>query len=150
MLRSLRLVCSAAIVSALSGFAHAHHSQAGIFDSRQTIEVTGVIKSISWRNPHGQILLEVMNTDGSLTEWDAETASIAVLRNRGAEPSAVVVGDKVTIAGAPSVRGRFGLRGMQERALAIGADVAVTARDDGPGTSVRLTLPVAAAHGGAP
>jgi hypothetical protein len=29
-----------------------------------------------------------------------------VLRNRGAEPSAVVVGDKVTIAGAPSVRGR--------------------------------------------
>ena len=106
MLRSLRLVCSAAIVSALSGFAHAHHSQAGIFDSRQTIEVTGVIKSISWRNPHGQILLEVMNTDGSLTEWDAETASIAVLRNRGAEPSAVVVGDKVTIAGAPSVRGR--------------------------------------------
>jgi signal transduction histidine kinase len=49
---------------------------------------------------------------------------------------------------APTVRGRFGLRGMQERALAIGADVAVTARDDGPGTSVRLTLP-AAVQGGA-
>jgi DNA-binding PadR family transcriptional regulator len=27
------------------GFAHAHHSQAGIFDSRKTIEVSGVIKS---------------------------------------------------------------------------------------------------------
>jgi hypothetical protein len=106
MLRSLRLVGSAALVSALGGFAHAHHSQAGIFDSRQTVEVSGVIKSISWRNPHGQILLDVMNADGSLTEWDAETASIAVLRNRGAEPSAVVVGDRVTIAGAPSVRGR--------------------------------------------
>jgi hypothetical protein len=106
MLRSLRLVCSAAIVSALFGVAHAHHSQAGIFDSRETIEVTGVIKSISWRNPHGQILLDVMGADGRVTEWDAETASIAVLRNRGAEPSAVVVGDRVTISGAPSVRGR--------------------------------------------
>ena len=37
--------------------AHAHHSQAGIFDSRKTIEVTGVVKSVSWRNPHGQIWL---------------------------------------------------------------------------------------------
>ena len=43
----------------LAGLAAAHHSQAGIFDSRETIEVTGVIKSISWRNPHGQILLDV-------------------------------------------------------------------------------------------
>ena len=42
------------------------------------------------------------NADGTDTEWDAETASIAVMRNRGAEPSAVVVGDRVTIAGAPS------------------------------------------------
>lgn len=39
-------------------------------------------------------------------------------------------------------RGRFGLRGMQERALALGGGVFVGVRDDGPGTSVRLTLPV--------
>jgi hypothetical protein len=105
-MRSVRLVSLAAGAAAITGFALAHHSQVGIFDSQQTIEVSGVIKSISWRNPHGQILLDVTNPDGSHTEWDAETASIAVLRNRGAEPSAVVVGDRVTIAGAPSVRGR--------------------------------------------
>ena len=108
MSRSTKLVsvlAGAAFVG-LAGVALAHHSQAGIFDSRQTIEVTGVIKTISWRNPHGQILLDVTNADGSRAEWDAETASIAVMRNRGAEPSAVVVGDRVTIAGAPSVRGR--------------------------------------------
>src|SRR5688572_5985982 len=106
MLRSLRLVGLAGGAAAFGGLALAHHSQAGIFDSRRTIEVSGVIKSISWRNPHGQILLDVMNADGSHTQWDAETASIAVMRNRGAEPSAVVVGDRVTLAGAPSVRGR--------------------------------------------
>ena len=106
MLRLLYLACSAAGAASFGGLALAHHSQAGIFDSRETIEVSGVIKSISWRNPHGQILLEAANADGSKTVWDAETASIAVMRNRGAEPSAVVVGDRVTISGAPSVRGR--------------------------------------------
>ena len=106
MLRSLRVVSLLAGVTLGAGFAAAHHSQAGIFDSAKNIEVTGVIKTISWRNPHGQILLTAKNADGTETEWDAETASIAVLRNRGAEPSAVVVGDRVTIAGAPSVRGR--------------------------------------------
>jgi len=106
MIRSLCLTGAVAGVTAFTGAAFAHHSQAGIFDSRQNIEVTGVIKSVSWRNPHGQILLGVTNADGSETVWDAETASIAVLRNREAEPSAVVVGDRVTIAGAPSSRNR--------------------------------------------
>ena len=105
-MRPLYLVSCAVGAASFGGLALAHHSQAGIFDSRETIEVSGVIKTISWRNPHGQILLEATNADGSKTVWDAETASIAVMRNRGAEPSAVVVGDRVTISGAPSVRGR--------------------------------------------
>jgi len=105
-MRPLYLVSCAIGAASFGGLALAHHSQAGIFDSRETIEVSGVIKSISWRNPHGQILLEATNADGTKTVWDAETASIAVMRNRGAEPSAVVVGDRVTISGAPSSRGR--------------------------------------------
>ena len=48
-------------------------------------------------------------------------------------------------AEAAAQPGRFGLRGMQERALAIGADVSIGGRDDGPGTSVRLLLPLHAA-----
>jgi hypothetical protein len=88
------------------GIAHAHHSQAGIFDSKQTIEVSGVIKSLSWRNPHGQILLSVKDSKGVETVWDAETASISILRNRGVEGSAIRVGDRITIAGSPSMRNR--------------------------------------------
>jgi Family of unknown function (DUF6152) len=86
--------------------AHAHHSQAGIFNSRETVEITGVIKSVSWRNPHGQILLDVTDDNGDVVEWDAETASISILRNRGVEGSSIVVGERVTIAGAPSTRNR--------------------------------------------
>jgi hypothetical protein len=104
-----RLVCIVTVVVGLSvwvGVAHAHHSQAGIFDSRRTVEITGVVKSVSWRNPHGQILLSVTDDKGVETVWDAETASISILRNRGVDGSPIRVGDRVTIAGSPSMRNR--------------------------------------------
>jgi hypothetical protein len=93
-------------VALLASSARAHHSQAGIFNSTTTIEITGVIQSVSWRNPHGQILLSVRDQAGKETVWDAETASISILRNRGADGSSIRVGDRVTIAGSPSVRNR--------------------------------------------
>lgn len=101
------LLCAAGCWLAAAGIAAAHHSQAGLFDSNGTIEINGVVTKVSWRNPHGQILLDVTDEDGNVTEWDAETASISVLRIRGVDPGdAVSVGDRVTIAGAPSVRNR--------------------------------------------
>jgi Family of unknown function (DUF6152) len=101
-----RSILVALVLVALAGSARAHHSQAGLFDSNETIEITGTIKSVSWRNPHGQILLEVTDDAGKVVEWDAETASISILRNRGVDGSSIVVGERVTIAGAPSVRNR--------------------------------------------
>jgi hypothetical protein len=108
MLRGFAMFRSAVpwVLGVLAAPAIAHHSQVGIFDSSRRIEVTGVIKSVSWRNPHGQIILEATDENGQVVEWDAETASISVLRNRGVEPSSIVVGERVTIAGAPSVRDR--------------------------------------------
>ena len=102
----VRLVSVALSLNSLVGIAHAHHSQAGIFDSRKTIEVSGVVRSVSWRNPHGQILLSVTDEKGKETVWDAETASISILRNRGVEGSSIKVGDRITIAGSPSMRNR--------------------------------------------
>ena len=100
------------VLSAFAGMfllaptAFAHHSESGLFDTKKMIEITGVIKSVSWRNPHGQIILSVTDDSGKTIDWDAETASISILRNRGVDSSSIVVGDKVTIAGSPSVRGR--------------------------------------------
>ena len=105
-MRLARLVALFIGLALLANAARAHHSQAGIFNSTTTIEVTGVIQSVSWRNPHGQILLSVRDQAGRETVWDAETASISILRNRGADGSSIRVGDRVTIAGSPSVRNR--------------------------------------------
>jgi hypothetical protein len=91
--------------SSAASLVHGHHSTAGIFDSSRTIEVTGVVQSVSWRNPHGRIVIDVEDQDGRTTQWDAETAAISVMRNRGAATDVIVVGDEITIAGAPSRRG---------------------------------------------
>src|SRR5262249_807015 len=106
MRRLVRLVSLVLGLNVFVGFAHAHHSQAGIFDSRKTIEVSGIVKSVSWRNPHGQILLSVKDEKGAETVWDAETASISILRNRGVDGKSIRVGDRITIAGSPSMRNR--------------------------------------------
>jgi hypothetical protein len=98
MLRPLLL---SFVVVSFAGTASAHHSQAGLFDSSKTIEITGVVKAISWRNPHGRITLAVADDKGKVVDWDAETASISVLRNRGVDGEGVInVGDTITIAGA--------------------------------------------------
>src|SRR6185295_13182765 len=99
MQRLVRLVSLILGLNAFVGFAHGHHSQAGIFDSKKTIEISGVVKSLSWRNPNGQIVLAVKDEKGKETMWDAETASISILRNRGVDGNSIHVGDKLTIAG---------------------------------------------------
>ena len=106
MRQLVRLVSVVLALNVFVGFAHAHHSQAGIFDPSKTIEVIGIIKSVSWRNPHGQILLSVKDGKGAETVWDAETASISILRNRGVDGNSIHVGDRVSIAGSPSMRNR--------------------------------------------
>jgi len=105
-MRIIRLVNLVLVLNLSVGFALAHHSQAGIFDSNKKIEVTGIIKSVSWRNPHGQILLTAKDAKGVDTVWDAETASISILRIRGVDGTSIHVGDRVTIAGSPSLRNR--------------------------------------------
>jgi hypothetical protein len=105
MQRFVQLVSFVLALSVFVGFAHAHHSQAGIFDSKKTIEVTA---------SSSQSRGEPAWTDPPVREgrkrcrdvWDTETASISILRNRGVDGSSIKVGDRVTIAGSPSLRNR--------------------------------------------
>ncbi len=106
MLHKSALLAFAVLSGAVSGTAIAHHSQAGLFDPAATVEVTGVVKSVSWRNPHGHIIFTVTDAAGNAVDWDAETASVSVLRIRGLDVVDLKAGDRVTIAGSPSKRNR--------------------------------------------
>ena len=85
-----------------TGATFAHHSTVALFDGDQTIEVTGVIEQVSWRNPHGYILFRVEDEAGGSRLWRAETISYSVMRNRGIDGDEIKVGDTITMAGAPS------------------------------------------------
>lgn len=98
-----RLLFTAISLSAVPALAH--HSTVAIFDSSTIIELTGVIESISWRNPHGQIVLAVENDYGDIIHWEAETPGASIMRNRGARTDVVAVGDAITMAGSPARNG---------------------------------------------
>lgn len=85
-----------------TGTVNAHHSTVALFDGDQTIEISGVIEQVSWRNPHGYILFSVEDDDGNSEMWRAETISYSVMRNRGISGDEIKVGDSITMAGAPS------------------------------------------------
>jgi hypothetical protein len=105
-MKTIITILLTSVSSVLSCLAIAHHSNVGLFDTDETIELQGTIAGVSWRNPHGFIAFDVENEDGTVVRYTAETAAISVMRNRGITGDAIQVGDRVTVAGSPSLRGR--------------------------------------------
>ena len=102
MFRLITLISTLSVFCLFASSVNAHHSTVALFHGDQTIEVTGVIEQISWRNPHGYILFSVDDESGDSEMWRAETISYSVMRNRGIQGDEIKVGDTITMAGAPS------------------------------------------------
>ena len=103
-IRSLLLSVLAALCAPQS--ANAHHSVAGFFDANTQVEIEGVVANVRWRNPHTVFIVDVMNDDGTVTEWKIESGALGVLRSRGLAREFVQIGDEVKILGDKSLRGR--------------------------------------------
>jgi len=91
------------------GVSLAHHSLSGVYDIRGSGEVTGVIKSVRFVNPHGVMTVEVPNDDGSTTDWELTTGSANTLQSLGFGgdgPNTVIAGDIVTITYFPARNGK--------------------------------------------
>ena len=82
--------------------AQAHHSTVAIYDAGRTVEVSGIVREISWRNPHGRLLLETTDGTGATVVWEAEMPATVVLRILGIRQDLISVGDRVTLAGSPA------------------------------------------------
>lgn len=91
-----------------SGASLAHHSLSAVYDIRSGGEVTGVIKSVEFVNPHGVMTLDVTNDDGTTTEWELTTGSANTLSSLGFGgdgPNTVIAGDVVTVTYFPARNG---------------------------------------------
>lgn len=104
-----KLALLAALVCG-SGLARAHHSFAVFFDPEKTVTITGKVTEFQFRNPHGEITVEVKGDKGATQVWQVETNSPGVLRRRGWSKESIKPGETVTIEGWASRDGKHYLR----------------------------------------
>lgn len=103
-IRSYCLIIVGSVVLALSPLAAAHHGAAGLFDSSQTVAVTGSVKMWRFVNPHPILVLEVTDENGGTADWDIYfgPAAASILRNRGYAPDTFMFGETLTVKGHPA------------------------------------------------
>ncbi|MBX2849449.1 MAG: DUF4131 domain-containing protein [Acidiferrobacterales bacterium] len=99
----LLILTMSALLLLFSAQSFAHHSRFGVFDTDRTIEIEGVITKIKWSNPHVQFETEVTDSGGVTQLWMIEAASVSTLRSRGLDQGFLHIGDRIKIAGYPSI-----------------------------------------------
>src|SRR5262245_63591262 len=111
MLRLERLWCAAIIAAAwllgLAGPALAHHSFA-MFDTANTVTLSGTVSAFDWTNPHSYIELDVADDKGGTKHWSIELGSTSILQRGGWKFTTIRKGDKVSAVVAPLRSGEAG------------------------------------------
>ncbi|MEO5924771.1 MAG: DUF6152 family protein [Bryobacteraceae bacterium] len=107
--------------------AWAHHAIAGKFDVAKPIELTGVVTSVDWRNPHAHLFMNV-KTPGQgkakgtqILNWAVELESPSLLEMDGWNRDTVRVGNTITVKGGRARDNSRQIWGDQVRLVATGA-----------------------------
>jgi hypothetical protein len=79
---------------------HAHHSF-GTFDLNRDIAIVGTIAGVDFVNPHAWLRVNVKAADGRVELYHCEMRGATVLRRSGWSPEMFVVGQRITVQGAP-------------------------------------------------
>ena len=83
----------------------AHHSLAGVYDTKAEKELVGTIVKILYVNPHGSMTVSVKNPDGTTTDWICTTGSATRLADRGLGRGILKAGDTITAKILPARTG---------------------------------------------
>jgi hypothetical protein len=93
-----------------------HHGRS-TYDTTKRVTIKGTVTEFQWRNPHGQIYVDVKDDQGKVVNWAIELNSPGNLVERGTAgggiawtKDALKPGDGVTISFYPTKNGTpFGL-----------------------------------------
>lgn len=145
-LRSLSSIAWAwFLAAAICTPALAHHSFAK-FDRARVIELRGELTEVFWQNPHIRFTLRGGEAAGAEQIWHLETNSPGILRRTGITAGMVAVGDRVLVAGNPTVNGALELNATnmllpdgRELLLGAGGEPRFAGRAVGDGEAWRVT-----------
>lgn len=99
MRRKLGLLAASFALVCLAVPAVAHHSFSVEYDVKKPVKVTGAVTKLEWTNPHARLYVDVVEKDGSTTNWNFEMASPNILERNGWSRRSVKVNDKVVVEG---------------------------------------------------
>ena len=105
---SVPAILAAAVLSALSSSAIAHHS-ASAFDVQTEITITGTVTTYSFRNPHVYMEVSRQLENGTTVTTEVEAGAASVIGPLGFTRDSIKVGDVVNIVGNPGKRDPAGL-----------------------------------------
>ncbi len=75
----------------------AHHSFAAEYDSKNKVELKGVVTKFEWTNPHAHFYIDVKAADGKVEHWNMELASPNMMTRNGWTRHSLQEGDQVTV-----------------------------------------------------
>jgi hypothetical protein len=82
--------------------AQAHHSFAAEYDSKNKIELKGVVTKFEWTNPHAHFYVDVKDADGKVVNWNLELASPNMMQRNGWTRHSLKEGDVVVVVASRS------------------------------------------------
>jgi hypothetical protein len=82
----------------------AHHSIAGMYDTRRDVRVEGVVTQFEFINPHAFITLDVSEAGRATLQWRVELDDRGELSDIGMTAQTLRPGDRVIVVGSPARR----------------------------------------------
>jgi hypothetical protein len=82
-----------------------HHAASAVFEE-EIIEIQGIVKEFNFVNPHVNIVLDVTDENGTVTEWMATAPAPQSLRRTGWRADSIDVGQTLRISGFKSRNNR--------------------------------------------
>jgi hypothetical protein len=99
----IHLLATTALIATAPVFAH--HSDAGI--NMETITAfEGTVTAYEWRNPHVYIVIDKINAEGEIVEWEVQMGAVSISTRRGWSPDSLSPGDQVTVRAHAARDGR--------------------------------------------